>query len=411
MDEEPWLTAEEAAQMLGVQRATVYAYVSRGMIRAEPVGGNSRARRYLRADVARLKQRRQLRRDPERVDPERLHWGTPVLDSALTLIQDGALYYRGVDAVALARRATFEEVAGWLWFGTWAENVLDWDAPRGSLDRDRDELVAMESLRAVDRFQAALPLLAARDVAAYNLEPAGVAATGARIVRALAELTGDRPRRGRENRNVAATLQRAWGCTAPDAARALDEALVVCADHELNASSFTARCVASAGATPYAVVQAGLAALSGRSHGGMSERIESLFDEVDAAADTAEAIGHRLRRGEPIWGFGHPLYPEGDPRATYLLAQLGARCPRAAATAQAQAICDAVWATSARYPNVDFALVALRRALDLPPSSALTLFAVGRTAGWIAHAMEQYRDERLIRPRARYVGPPAEATE
>jgi len=181
-------------------------------------------------------------------------------------------------------------------------------------------------------------------------------------------------------------------------------ALILCADHELNVSSFTARCVASAGSHPYAVVIAGLAALEGTRHGGISARVESMLEGCQRAKHPRSAIAARLRRGESIDGFGHPLYRDGDPRASALLDMLRERYPKSRELAFVLEVVDAAGALTRERPNVDFALVALARVLRLPPGSPLTLFAIGRTIGWIGHAIEQYATGQLIRPRAKYVG-------
>ena len=179
------------------------------------------------------------------------------------------------------------------------------------------------------------------------------------------------------------------------------------ADHELNLSTFTARCVASARSTPYAVVGAGLAALQSARHGGTCERIEALFDEAGSPARVEAVVGARLRRGELLPGFGHPLYPTptGDPRAPILLDQVRAARGATRGALLARALAARVHELVDVRPTIDFAMVALRRALDLPPGAAVALIAIGRSVGWIAHAIEQYQDERMIRPRARYIGP------
>ena len=169
----------------------------------------------------------------------------------------------------------------------------------------------------------------------------------------------------------------------------------------------TARCVASARSTPYAVVSGGLATLAGALHGGTCERIEALFDEAGQPSRAAGVVGARLRRGETLPGFGHPLYvgATGDPRAAILLDRVRATRGTTKGAQLARALVDGVRALVDVQPTIDFAVVALRRALDLPQGAAVALIAIGRTVGWIAHAIEQYEDERLIRPRARYVGP------
>ncbi len=231
--------------------------------------------------------------------------------------------------------------------------------------------------------------------------------TGARIIRLLAATAVGQPPSAAP---VATVLQRGWTPSIASAAALFQTTLVLCADHELNASTFTARCVASTGATPYAVVSAGLAALQGHRHGGASDRLEALVREVGAPRDARRVVTARLRRGESIPGFGHPLYPDsGDPRAPILLELVQRLRPRAPGTLLMRAVLDTVTELVGVAPNLDFGLVAVCRALALPLGSAVGLMALARTAGWIAHALEQYPDERLIRPRARYTGAPPAA--
>ena len=182
----------------------------------------------------------------------------------------------------------------------------------------------------------------------------------------------------------------------------LRRCLVLIADHELNASTFVARCVASTGATPYAVVAAALGALSGRRHGGASARAEALFAEFARGGDPLAVMAGRLARGEDLPGFGHFLYPDGDPRALAILAALGRAVPRTCPLIETAAAAGI--RLTGGHPNVDFALAATAAGLGLPQNAALALFVIGRTAGWIAHAIEQYENGTLIRPRARYTG-------
>jgi citrate synthase len=242
-------------------------------------------------------------------------------------------------------------------------------------------------------------MLAAEDLAALDLTSAGVVRTGRTILYALAACVGDRaPGPDPVHRQLAALWR-------------LDEAgadlvrrcLVLLADHELNASTFVARCVASTGATPYAVVSAALSALSGRRHGGASARAEALLHEIAQHGDPLAVMAARLARDEHLPGLGHPLYLEGDPRADALLAATIAALP--AARPRIEAALAAASRLSGQRPNVDFALATTTTTLELPQGAALSLFVVGRTVGWIAHAIEQYQSDALIRPRARYTGP------
>jgi len=395
-----YVTAAEAAGALGIKMATLYAYTSRGMLHSESVPGQPRVRRYLREDIERLAERKLVRRDPERLGTKTLVRGIPILESAITLIEGGQLYYRGRDAIKLAEEATVEEVAALLWTG---DRSFAGDLFSGvRIEPWLIKLVERSAAEnAIVRCQIVLPRAAERDAAAYDLKPGSVSFRGALILNLLASaIAGRRP----SIAEIEDTLQRAWAPRRPGAAGAIRSALILCADHELNVSAFTARCVASAASTPYDVVAAGLAALKGRRHGGYTERVEALLNEMGTprAADTT--VASRLRRGEEIPGFGHPLYQDGDPRARLLLSIAESHGQRSTIRA-VTALVDSVYAATGEHPTLDIGLVALTRALQLPEGAALSLFALGRTIGWIAHAIEQYASDQLIRPRAQYVGP------
>lgn len=397
----PHFAADEAARELGISLPTLYAYVSRGLIRSEAVGGSSRSRRYRAEDVRLLKQRKELRRNPAKAVEGALHWGQPLMESGITLIANGHVYYRGHDAVALAKSRTVEEVAALIWTGDFvsAEKLF---TPQ--LDLSRRCLAVrkhLPGLPVVEAFEVLLPIVAADDIAACDLRPAAVAQTGARILRLLcAVAVGDRF----YSKGIAQALQEGWAPLKPKVAQLINTALILCADHELNVSSFTARCVASAGATPYAVVMGGLAALQGVKHGKATEHVEAFLQEARTPAGVGKVMASRLRRGEKIPGFGHPLYPGGDPRGKALLELVATMFPKSPAVAIATAAAEEAFKLMGEKPSIDFGLVIVARALNLPPGGALTLFAVGRTIGWIGHAIEQYQRDRIIRPRARYIG-------
>ena len=394
-----YLTAAEAAGALGIKMASLYAYTSRGMLHSENVPGQPRVRRYLREDVERLAERKHLRRDPEKLGKNALVRGIPILESAITLIEGGRLYYRGQDAIKLAEQASVEEVAALLWTGHLghARDLFS----RTGVDPTLIRLIERSAQdHPIVRCQLILPRAAECDAAAYDLKLESVSSRGALILKLLAcAIAAARP-----SDKIEVTLQKGWVPSRPGAADLIRSALILCADHELNVSAFTARCVASAASTPYDVVTAGLAALKGRRHGGYTERVEALLNEMGTprAADTT--VASRLRRGEEIPGFGHPLYPGGDPRATMLLSMAESEGHRSSIRA-ARALADSVYLATGEHPTLDFGLVVLARALQLPQGAALSIFALGRTIGWIAHAMEQYASDQLIRPRAQYVGP------
>jgi citrate synthase len=392
--ETTWITAAEATRLLGVSRETLYAYVSRRFVRSAPAPGRPRERRYSREDVDRLKRRNEERKDPEKAAGRALHWGMPILESAITLIADGKLYYRGSDACELARTASLEEVASLIWTGAFDADIFA--TPLHVVAGGR----SVEGLPFITRAQAMLPLVSARDPLAFDLRPRAVAQTGWRIVNLLTSVAAES---SEIEDTIEATLQKHWLPRNAAAAGILRAALIVCADHELNVSSFTARCVASAGSNPFSVALAGLAAIEGTKHGGMSARIETMLDELRRARDLKKALADRLRRGEPVDGFGHPLYPAGDPRAALLLSLATERFPSKELTF-AKSVAKECERLFGEKPTIDFALVALARTLKLPPGAPLTLFAIGRTIGWIGHAIEQYAANAIIRPRARYVG-------
>lgn len=398
---ERYLSAAEAAAMLGIQLSTLYAYVSRGLIRSEPGMGKSRAKRYAREDVDALLQRKRLRRNPAQAAESALHFGAPVLTSALTLIENGRFYYRGHDVLDLPVHHAFEAVAGLLWQGDFAAASLFAAPLPPALIQLADALAPqVAELPPLAAFQAALPHAAARDLAAYDLQKTAVMQTGARILHLLTRIAAGQAVTG----SIAETLQRAWVGSETAVAHLINAALIYCADHELNVSAFAARTVASALATPYDGVVAGLAALQGVRHGGHTERVAALLHEAAAAGVRATVAG-RLRRGESIPGFGHPLYPDGDPRGRALLAQSTTLAGNTPQMALIHELVAEIGATLNSAPTLDLGLVAVSMAAELPPGAPLTLFALGRTAGWIGHALEQYQLPSLIRPRARYVGP------
>jgi citrate synthase len=377
-----YLTAAEAARTLGVSRPTLYAYASRGQLRSEPVPGDPRVRRYHRDDIERLLQVKAVRRDPQGAGARGLRWGNPVLESAITLIDGGRLYFRGRDAVDFATSATLDQAALLLWEVPASEQPTVF-AQRPVLDAATIARIRAFAPNPLARMQIALALAATVDLAALDLSPRSVRRTAARIVHLLRSLVP-------------------WPAKAADVVRT---ALVLCADHELNVSAFTARCIASAGASPYEVVSGALAALKGYRHGGASQRALALLAHGHSLPDARAEIAARLSRGERIPGFGHPLYPGGDPRAALLL-RLARTSGHAAAWRSIRNVWKAGEGLLQEAPNVDLGLAAITRAYGLPAHAPILLFALGRTVGWIAHALEEYASGQLIRPRARYVGPP-----
>lgn len=397
----PWLQAAEAAAMLGVQRASLYSYASRGLLKAQRLAGR-RGTVYLLSDVQRLVRQRQAVRNPAQLAQSTLDWGQAVLDSAITLVRDGQLYYRGHSAVQLAQSATLEETAMLLW-QQGSAGPAGVDEPPAGLGARHMPRSAAQAL-ATWFGMATVPgnhlaLLHCMGDVLLGLPPPASASSSKPSAQPVTLVP--------LHQRLAASWQIDADADANvDAANVLRSALVLCADHELNASSFAARVVASTGASLHASVGAGLAALSGPLHGGMTQHISAHWDEWHVRPPKAPlaasllALLEATQTGQTphyLAGFGHPLYPSGDPRSAYLLALLPF-------DAQRENLVDQVHAATGLHPSLDYSLVAIERALRLPPGAAFVLFALGRTAGWIAHALEQQATGQLIRPRAQYTG-------
>lgn len=409
-DARDYVDGREAAEMLGVKRETLYAYASRGLLRSEP-GAAGRARRYAREDVERLKARHDARRGHGPVAAGALRWGEPVLESALTAIDPAqGPRYRGRPALELAGRASFEAVAELLWSG--AEPAAPrWEAAGLGLRLASLTALLPAESPPLETLALAVPALGAADSGRYN---AGVEAELARaraLILRMAALAGagtdaERARPALAEAGVARALLVSLGGALSGRSEALlRQALILCADHELNASAFAVRVAASAGADLYACVSAGLAALSGPRHGGAVDRVEALISEVARPERAREVVQERSRRGEEVPGFGHPLYPDGDPRGARLLAAAHEHSPRNPRLRTIAAVVEAGREAGREGPTLDLGLAAVGAALGLAPRMSAAIFALGRVAGWIAHALEQRAAGFLLRPRARYVGP------
>ncbi|MBO9184616.1 citrate synthase family protein [Rhizobium sp. L80/93] len=377
-----WLTAEQALQLLGTKQQTLYANVSRGRIRAKPDPAEGRRSLYFRDDVLQLANRQAGRRKSETVAAEAIQWGDPMLPSAVSTVSDGRLFYRGRDVAALSENATLEEVAALLW---------DMRRPLFSLAQNgvsKDGATIASALVALaGRATRDLPSME-RSQSALQADAQSVLATVANV---LAPWSADQPLHRR--------LAESWG--RPAAASILRRALVLFADHELNASTFAARVTASTGSSLSAAVLSGLATLTGPLHGGAWQAVKVLVGNAEELG-AHEAVSRYLAQGRKLPAFGHRLYPHGDIRATTLLRHF--ELPTAFADLQ-----EAAEKIVGERVNADFALTALAVAYDLPRDAPMTIFALARTVGWLAHAMEQAVGGRLIRPRARYIGPTLEA--
>jgi citrate synthase len=385
------LDSAAATRALSITRATLYVYVSRGLIRSVPHPREPKACLYSAADIMALIDRRRRTRRPRTAAATALDYGLPVLKSRITHFEDDRCFYRDREAVALSRKATLEDVARLLWDAEADPFTAVRFDPR---DIEGWGTAASTCAQASSTARSSLLLSLLADCEAPGAGRPGPHAfqAAARLIVALvAAVTGiDAAYKGPIHRAIAAAWRR------PRAAEHIRRALVLLADHELNASTFAVRVVASTGASLTNCVIAGLTALSGPKHGGATERLRALLAEVDATGDAAASIAVRIGRGETIPGFGNSVYRDADPRGAELVAAVKLDATMSATLSAARSMAGVE-------PNVDFGLLALERGFNLPQGAALSLFAIGRSVGWIAHAFEQRAAGTLIRPRAEYV--------
>jgi citrate synthase len=389
-----YLSAREASAELAISPATLYAYVSRGLIRSEP-SEDSRSHRYRAEDVRGLKERRTP--SPEPRGMRSFDADLPVMDSAIATITEDGPIYRGVNCIDLAQKDTLEHAATLLWDVTGVDPFASDNCPHVS-DAMRAIAEAAREAAPIDRAVAVLALAASADPRAFTRAPDGRAMVGGRILRlVVATMLNRAP----SPQPLHLQIAKAW---APDHRHAADlvrRALVLLAEHELNASAFTVRCAASTGLNLYDAMIAGLVALKGPKHGGAGV-LAAQFVKALADREVAPIIRERVALGERFAGFGHGVYKHGDPRAQSLLDAL-ARA--GAAEKLTREIPERIAEATGEFVNIDYALAVLVHTLGMPPGNELVLFAMARTVGWIAHASEQLQHGRLIRPRARYIGP------
>jgi citrate synthase len=400
-----WLTAPEALQVLGVRPQTLYANVSRKKIRAKPDPKDTRRSLYHEADVRKMARQRGGQRKATAVAAAAIEWGDPILSSAVSTVVEGRLYYRGRDALGLSEEKTFEEVARILWGvdGFEGRRAVEsaGQGARGRVPRGIPKMPSLSASLPLQRAFLALGLRAATDLSSYGRALPTLQVEAESVLGTLADamLDGDAsPPLGPAAQGLALHNRAAANWHRPDAADVLRRALVLLADHELNASTFATRVAVSTGAPLAAGVLSGLATLTGPLHGRASLGVLELVAGAHRAGAEV-TVRDWLSQGRPIAGFGHPLYPLGDPRAAALLQ----RFPLPTEYAELR---DDVEEAIGERPNVDFALAALTKVFNLPQEAPLILFALGRCAGWLAHALEQVTTGHPIRPRARYVGPP-----
>lgn len=396
------LSTKETAELLGVKPETVYAYVSRGQLssRREPGGRGST---FDAEEVTAL-----ARRNRREGSAGPGAGGELSVRTRITLIDKDRYFFRGVDATELAERHSYEEVAEWLWTGRMRPGIT-FTAPGPTVAVARRAVGALpEHTSPTDRLRVAAIAAAAEDPLRFDLSEEAVLSTARVLIPTLVAALPPQPFAHLDEGPLAHRLWgRLTGREADEAAlRVLDTALALLADHDLAASTLAVRVAASARAHAYAAVSAGLGVIEGPLHGAASGLAHRLLLDVLDQGTAAPVIADELRAGRRIPGLGHRLYTGEDPRARVLFGLLE-QVPRAEPALLAAR--DIVATTARHTPlhaNVDLALAVFTVATGMPASAGETVFAVARTAGWIAHALEEYGERPLrMRPSGHYVGP------
>ncbi|MGW7575001.1 citrate/2-methylcitrate synthase [Streptomyces sp. NPDC054765] len=394
------LSTREAADRLGVKPETVYAYVSRGQLtsRREP---GARGSTFDVKEIDALARRTGRRESPASGTETAVRTG-------ITLIDGNHCYFRGVDTSELAAHYSYEEVAEWLWTGEMRPGI-HFTAPQDALSAARRAVQALPAHTGpMDQLRVILIAAAAADPLRFDLSEDTVVGTARSLIPTLVDaLPSHAP-----NQSAAGSLAtRLWPRLTSEPAdaaalRVLEAALVLLIDHDLAASTFAVRVAASARAHPYAIISAGFGALDGVLHGAASGLAHRMLLEVLDRDSAAAVVADHLRAGRRVPGLGHRLYPDEDPRARALF-RLLEDVPRARPALQAA---RQMIATTARHTelhaNVDLALAVLTVSTGMPAEAGETIFAIARTAGWIAHALEEYAEHPLrMRPSGHYYGP------
>jgi citrate synthase len=398
------LTAAEAARRLGVKPATLYAYVSRGTLNRRRAA-DGKTSLFDAAEIEKLARRGRPRRPAGALDI--------TVESQITEISGDRLRFRGHDAIELARARSFEDVAELLWTGALPAEAgpagdvgAPWQASPTALDvGKRARGVLPEGVLPLEAMQVIVPAMAVTDPLRLQLDRPAVIAAGRSIVAGMVDCLRliAEPADG----SVAARLWARVCDRRPSRPmlRAMSAALVLLADHELAASTLAARTAASARGDPYAVVSAGMGAMSGTLHGGASLGVEVMLAAARDPADVPRVVGDMLRRGERVPGFGHSVYRGADPREKLLLNLVRQAAPKSRVLPVTDAVIAEVRRKSLPEPNIDLALGTLATAAGMTRGAGEAIFAVARTAGWLAHALEAYETGKLLRPRASYTGP------
>lgn len=406
------VSREDALRLLGVKKATLYTYVSRGWIQSFPLD-EGRSHVFSRADVERLRARGQARAGTGAVAQAAMHYGEPIITSRITEITPEGPRYRGRLAVDLAQQnAAFETVALWLWTGVWLDDQVRWnDVPDF---KPAGLAKACEATDTDDFTKSMASVVLALGMRTTESEQSSLAETLAaarRIIQVLSGMLGRlSPRRGYTpvlagERLSGATLRILGGRAQPENIAALNAMMVLCADYELTPASFAARVVASAGADLYASVSAGLCAHSGLLTGQICDKLTVLLSGGSGGPKLEQRLEEVRKFGATMYGFNHALATRGDPRAYWMIERAKALALKTPSpvTGRIVRFLEHIREDFGLYPGLPAGLVTLTAALGLPSRSAAAVWGIARTAGQIAHVIEQRNAGFVLRPRAMFV--------
>jgi len=414
--DEDYVSRTEAIALLGVKADTLYSYVSRGLIRRlrHP---NNRHSLYFKEDIEKIRARSDARRSEGVVAAGAIRYGgEPVIATSITEITPAGQLYRGRSAIELAEQAaSFEAVAELLWSGIFIDDSTVWklDPPQ---QKFQALAASMGKLRAGANIHELLSILTlglgmSRGSLSERVNQ-GITATleGRQLIQALtgcfAFLSGKQAYRPfKEGESVAKAMARSLGiASSPQTLRVLNAALVLSADHELSPATFSARIAASSEADMHSCIAAAICTHSGTRIARACDQLEDVFSKMATKASLVKKVLPSEKTSRAIPGFNHPIYPKGDPRANCLLRIIKENIPLTKRLENIYDFLDVAARQYQIYPRIEMAIVVMAAALGLPPKSAAGMYTFGRTAGWVAHVIEQRLTGYLIRPRAKFIG-------
>ncbi len=401
-----YLDANQAADYLDVSKSTLYAYVSRGRLESIETEGDQRRRQYRKADLDRLRRRSDAASGDGPSAGDALHWGQPSLETDVGSISARGPCYRGVPLSSiLCDNWSFSEVASLIWSGerkTWKIDAAATDtmdiAPAQTPPITTLREITLEAGRSsegdtqcrsawIELITKTIRRLSPRPRPNQPCEPSAC----------LAQFIHHYERRPQHEQSPNGSSRRPPG----PLLEIIDNILMIVADHGLNASTFTGRISASAGAGLFDALTASLATFSGDRHGRHFTRVRHMIhDLAHTDLDPQSWVTRRLTGANSIPGFGHPLYEHGDPRYRWVRRAVTELTEDHQILSQYDQLQSAATDAGVAPPNLDVGLALAADAFDISDDSMAFLFAVGRMVGWLAHIREQSRRNHVLRPTA-----------